>query len=49
MREVIRYLNWEDKLPVIDDLGSSDSPCRSTRYMGEVSIEMITSSIDVGR
>ncbi|XP_061954997.1 lectin-domain containing receptor kinase VI.3-like [Populus nigra] len=49
MREVIRYLNWEDKLPVIDDLGSSDSPCRSTRYMGEVSIEMITSSIDAGR
>ena len=49
MREVIRYLNWEDKLPVIDDLGSSDSPCRSSRYMGEVSIEMITSSIDCGR
>ncbi|KAH8484841.1 hypothetical protein H0E87_026562 [Populus deltoides] len=49
MREVIRYLKWEDKLPVIDDLGSSDSPCRSTRYMGEVSIEMITNSIDAGR
>jgi serine/threonine protein kinase len=49
MREVIRYLNWEDKLPVIDDLGSSDSPCRSSRYMGEVSIEMMTSSIDAGR
>ncbi|KAJ6968983.1 hypothetical protein NC653_036834 [Populus alba x Populus x berolinensis] len=49
MREVIRYLNWEDKLPVIDDLGSSDSPCRSSRHMGEVSIEMITNSMDAGR
>ncbi|KAJ6755676.1 hypothetical protein OIU79_028149 [Salix purpurea] len=49
MREVIRYLNWEDKLPVIDDLGSSDSLSRSNRFMGAVSIEMITSSIDAGR
>ncbi|KAJ6750384.1 hypothetical protein OIU85_000963 [Salix viminalis] len=49
MREVIRYLNWEDKLPVIDDLGSSDSQSRSNRFMGSVSIEMITSSIDAGR
>ncbi|KAF9665263.1 hypothetical protein SADUNF_Sadunf16G0104400 [Salix dunnii] len=49
MREVIRYLNWEDKLPVIDDLGSCDSPCRSKRFMGAVSTEMITSSIDIGR
>ncbi|KAB5520063.1 hypothetical protein DKX38_024382 [Salix brachista] len=49
MREVIRYLNWEDKLPVIDDLGSSDSLSRSKRFMGAVSIEMITSSIDAGR
>ncbi|KAJ6425209.1 hypothetical protein OIU84_025898 [Salix udensis] len=49
MREVIRYLNWEDKLPVIDDLGSSDSLSRSNRIMGAVSIEMITNSIDAGR
>ncbi|KAB5520065.1 hypothetical protein DKX38_024384 [Salix brachista] len=49
MREVIRYLNWEDKLPVIDDLGSSDSLSRSNRFMGAVSIEMITNSIDAGR
>ncbi|KAJ6381504.1 hypothetical protein OIU77_030227 [Salix suchowensis] len=45
MRQVTRYLNWEAQLPVIDDLGSPDSPSSRTKYM-EVSgsSNMITGS-----
>jgi serine/threonine protein kinase len=41
MRQVIRYLNWEDKLPVIDDLGSPDSLRGSTKFK-EVSVSSNT-------
>ncbi|KAF9680061.1 hypothetical protein SADUNF_Sadunf06G0080800 [Salix dunnii] len=45
MRQVIRYLNWEAKLPVIDDLGSPDSPSRNTKFMEvSASSNMITGS-----
>ncbi|KAB5552199.1 hypothetical protein DKX38_009510 [Salix brachista] len=45
MRQVIRYLNWEAQLPVIDDLGSPDSPSSRPKFM-EVSgsSNMITGS-----
>ncbi|KAJ6362841.1 hypothetical protein OIU78_003102 [Salix suchowensis] len=45
MRQVTRYLNWEAQLPVIDDLGSPDSPSSRPKYM-EVSgsSNMITGS-----
>jgi serine/threonine protein kinase len=41
MRQVTRYLNWEDKLPVIDDLGSPDSLRGSTKFK-EVSVSSNT-------
>ncbi|KAJ6407712.1 hypothetical protein OIU84_011080 [Salix udensis] len=45
MRQVTRYLNWEAQLPVIDDLGSPDSPSSRQKFM-EVSgsSNMITGS-----
>ncbi|KAJ6362843.1 hypothetical protein OIU78_003104 [Salix suchowensis] len=45
MRQVTRYLNWEAQLPVIDDLGSPDSPSSRPKFM-EVSgsSNMITGS-----
>ncbi|KAJ6381502.1 hypothetical protein OIU77_030225 [Salix suchowensis] len=45
MRQVTRYLNWEAQLPVIDDLGSPDSPSSRPKFM-EVSgsSSMITGS-----
>ncbi|CAK7343798.1 unnamed protein product [Dovyalis caffra] len=44
MREVIRYLNWEDELPAIDDFGSSDSLRVRPKFMEVVSSDTITGS-----